>query len=97
LEDNIGCVGAIGTLVILVLCLFSGLFAKKDVAIRTLENQGFADVLIVDKAWFFVGFRGCDATDAARFTAIAKNPRDKEVTIYVCAGWPFKGGTIRSR
>ncbi|MDP3778616.1 MAG: hypothetical protein Q8R30_01030 [bacterium] len=79
----------------IVVALFSGLFIGEQIAIRALENQGFANVRIVDKQWFLVGMRGC-GRDAAKFTARAVNPAQREVDIFVCVGWPFKGATVRS-
>lgn len=72
-----------------------GVLVGKDVAVRTLEAQGFTEIQVTDNSWFAVGWRGCDQNDAARLTAVAKNPAGKKVTVYVCAGF-FKGGTIRT-
>jgi len=77
--------------------LFRGTLADKHLAVHALEDQGFENIEITDKAWFFVGLRGCDGHDAARFTAQATNVRGKTVETYVCTGWPFKGATIRSK
>jgi len=74
-----------------------GAFANQDVAVRTLEAQGYSNIQIVDKAWFAVGFRGCDEKDAARFTAKVTNPAGKPAEVYVCTGVIFKGGTIRGK
>lgn len=76
---------------------FGGLFASPQVAVRTLEAQGYSNVQIVDHSWFAMGFRGCDSHDSARFTAIATNPAGKPSQVYVCTGFFFKGGTIRVR
>tara|TARA_B100000508_G_C11435908_1_gene266012 strand:+ start:956 stop:1234 length:279 start_codon:yes stop_codon:yes gene_type:complete len=61
-----------------------------------LENLGFTEIQVTDKAWFLVGMRGCSERDAAMFTATAVNPVGKRVTTTVCVGWPFKGATVRS-
>lgn len=82
---------------ILFFALARGIFVSEDSAINSLETQGYSDVKITDSAWFMVGIRGCNQRDAARFTATATNPVGQEVEIYVCAGWPFKGGTIRTK
>jgi len=74
-----------------------GIFASQDVAVRTLESQGYSNIRIVDHAWLAVGFRGCDRLDAARFTAKVTNPAGKPAKVYVCTGVLFKGGTIRGR
>jgi hypothetical protein len=86
---------AISISVILFFITFRGIFASQDVAVRTLEAQGFSDIQIVDHAWFAVGMRGCDNKDAARFTATGINPAGKPTKVYVCTGVIFKGGTIR--
>jgi hypothetical protein len=87
-------------LVIIALALLlecgCGLLANEDTARHALEINGFSNIEIVDRAWFAVGFRGGDRSDAARFTATATNPAGKKVTVYVFVGWPFKGGTIRT-
>lgn len=84
--------------IIFVLVSFArGVFVNESEAARALETQGYRDVKITNDAWLFVGLRGCDEGDAARFTAVASNPTGKRVEIYVCAGWPFKGSTIRTK
>ena len=83
------------TVGVIVVGLFSGIFIGEQIAVRALENQGFTNVRIVDKQWFLVGMRGC-GRDAAKFTARAVNPAQREVDIFVCVGWPFKGVTVRS-
>jgi hypothetical protein len=81
----------------LTTCISSrGVLTEKTQAVAALEAQGYEDIEIVDKAWFFVGFRGC-GNDAARYTANVTNPRGKKVQVYVCVGWPFKGSTVRSQ
>ena len=72
-----------------------GVLVNEQKAVQTLETQGYTNVQITDKSWFAIGWRGCDQNDAARFTARAKNPAGKEVTVYVCSGL-IKGGTIRT-
>lgn len=75
---------------------FPGAFVKNEKAIRALEANGFFKIEIIDHSWFLVGYRGCDKSDVARFTAKATNPAGKEVQLYVCTGWIFKGATIRT-
>lgn len=84
-------------LVVILLIFGRGIFVNQDVAVRTLEAQGYSNIQIVDKAWFMVGFRGCDDRDAARFTAKVTNPAGKPAKVYVCTGVIFKGGTVRGR
>jgi hypothetical protein len=73
-----------------------GSCADPQSAVTALKNQGFSHVIIIDQSYMFVGVRGCDGSDAARFTAQATNPVGKRVKLYVCVGWPFKGATIRT-
>ena len=82
--------------VIFFFVIVRGSFVNEETAIRALETQGFSEIKVTDHAWFAIGFRGGDKNDAARFTATAKNPAGKQVTVYVFAGWPFKGATVRS-
>jgi hypothetical protein len=76
---------------------YRGSCASSDQAIRAVENLGFTDIEVVDKAIWFIGFRGCDSKDAALFTVRGKNPAGKVVEVGVCVGWPFKGATVRSQ
>ncbi len=73
-----------------------GIFAGKEIAVRALEKQGYQQVEIIGKSGLLVGLQGCEVGDAAKFTATALNPIGKKVDIFVCAGWPFKGATIRT-
>lgn len=84
-------------LVLITFGISCGAFVGEDVAARALDVQGYSDVKITDHSWFLVGFRGCDESDAARFTAVAKNPAGKYVKVYVCSGWILKGATVRTR
>ena len=65
-------------LLVIVSCMFAsfgrGALVDPQVAVRALETQGYSDVKIIDHVWFAVGVRGCGQEDAARFTAVAKNP-----------------------
>ena len=76
--------------------LVEGSFVDDSIAIKALQKQGFTDINITGKEWLFVGFRGCSEDDSVKFTAIAKNPRNETVEVYVCSGWLFKGSTVRS-
>mgnify|MGYP001588828673 CR=1 FL=1 len=81
--------------VLIMVSVFSGLFVNQSVAVKALENQGFSNIRVIDKQWFLVGLRGC-GKDAAKFIAHAANPIGREVEVFVCVGWPFKGATVRS-
>lgn len=100
-SSGFGWVGGLFILVLVVAAAFlgvgRGVFASEDLAVRTLEAQGYSDIKITDHDWFFVGLRGCDEKDAARFTAEVTNPAGKPANVYVCTGAFFKGGTVRVR
>lgn len=74
-----------------------GLWVNENVAVRALETQGYQNIQVVDHVWFAVGMRGCGEKDAARFTVRATNALGKNVELYVCSGWIFKGATIRTK
>jgi len=95
-KSEVGLYFAIVVFIAIIIIGYSrGAFIGEDVAIRTLEAQGYKGIEITDHTWFLTGFRGgCDGRDAARFTAKATNPAGVEVTVYVCTDI-FKGGTIR--
>jgi hypothetical protein len=84
-------------LVFLTVVIFRGAWVDKSEAVRALETQGYSNIQISDHNWFFVGFRGCENSDAAQFYANATNPAGKQVRLFVCVGWPFKGATIRTK
>ena len=80
----------------LFVCLFpTGIWVPESRAVTALETQGFSDIRVTDKDIWFVGWKG-GHNDSVRFTASATNPIGKRVTVYVFAGWPFKGATIRT-
>lgn len=72
-----------------------GMLVDEQVAIDTMEAQGFTNVEVTDKAWLFVGYRGCGSDDTTRFEVTATNSNGQQVDCLVCADWPFKGATIR--
>jgi len=75
--------------------VFRGVFVSETKAVNALTTAGYSDVVIVDKAWFCIGLRGGENSDAVRFKAKALNPAGKPAEVYVFIGWPFKGATIR--
>lgn len=83
-------------LLIFVVATFRGSWVDKSEATRAFETQGYTNVQITEHKWFFVGVRGCEGGDAARFDATVRNPAGKQVRLFVCVGWPFKGATIRT-
>lgn len=76
--------------------IFRGIFVDSAIAKRALEKQGYENIEILDKDWLFIGVRGCDGRDAAKFEVKATNSAKKSVEVNVCVGWPFKGATIRT-
>jgi hypothetical protein len=95
-SDFLGIIIFIVAAIIFVLFSCSGMLVDNHVAIKALETQGFQNITITDKDWLFVPFKGGDRSDVAKFTATAINPAKDTVTVCVYAGWPFKGGTIRT-
>jgi len=71
---------------------------NQQVAVDAMQGAGFTDIQIVDKHTVFVDLQGCSAEDVVKFDVAATNSRGERVSnAYVCAGWPFKGATIRYR
>ncbi len=74
-----------------------GAMVKPSDAVRALETQGYSDVHIIgEPKWVALSWRGCGGGDAALYNAQAKNPIGKQVDVFVCVGWWFKGSTVRS-
>lgn len=63
---------------------------------QVMKTHGFTEYTIKDKDVIFVGLRGCQADEAAKFEVTATNPVGEKVDFLVCTGWPFKGATIRT-
>ena len=88
------------TLAFLILAIWAvcfGSYVKPQQAARALENQGFTNIHVVEHDWFAVAFRGCGVGDAAKFKVEATNPIGKPTQgLYVCAGFFFKGLTVRT-
>jgi hypothetical protein len=80
-----------------LLVFFSGFFVNEQVAVKTLQDAGYSDVKVTERAVFFLTFRGGSKSDSVRFTATAINPAGKPVETYVFAGWLFKAPTIRAK
>jgi len=99
LLEALATIGVYVAVVAVIVGIFQlpGLFVDQSVAVKALENQGFSNITIIEKDWLFVGFKGCDASDSARFPVIATNPLGKRVEVMVCSGWLFKGATIRTK
>jgi hypothetical protein len=73
-----------------------GYWVSEDRIVRAVEKQGYKNVQVLDKNIFFVNWKGCSRGDDAQFDVKATNALDVDVDLVVCAGWPFKGVTIRS-
>jgi len=74
-----------------------GMFVKEDKVTKAVEKQGYTNVQVLDKHIFFVNWRGCSKSDEAAFDVLATNALGQNVDLVVCAGWPFKGVTVRSK
>lgn len=74
-----------------------GAFVSGENVARAVEKQGYRNVEIVSKHIFFVDWRGCGEDDVAAFNAVGTNAVGEQVDLIVCAGWPFKGVTVRTR
>ena len=74
---------------LVVLVGIRGVCVEDTVARDALAREGFTNVRVTDRAFFFVGFRGCDITEAVRIIVVATDPRGVDVPVYVCAGWPL--------
>lgn len=69
-------------------------FIEPDAAVRALEAQGFVEIELKEKTYWWVSFRGCGSSDSVKFEFAAYNVRGNPVNVIVCDGW-FKGATVR--
>lgn len=74
-----------------------GVLVDDSHIVRAVENQGYSNVQINSKHILFVDWYGCSNEDEACYDIQATNPLGKRVGIIACAGWPFKGVTVRSK
>ena len=81
-----------------VACLSSGcgFLVSDDRTAEAVEKQGYSDVQLQHIHVFFVHLFGCSKGDAAAYKMSAKNALGRRVDLTACAGWPFKGVTIRT-
>lgn len=77
-------------------CAGCGMFVSKAKAKAAAEKQGYTNVVINDKDIFFIFWNGCGKDDDVSFEATATNSNGETVEIIICAGFPFKGVTIRT-
>ena len=83
---------------VLALCIAScGVLVDKEDVILAVAKQGYSDVKIMSSSYVMVETAGCSSSDSAAFEVSALNPLGKRVKLIACAGWPFKGVTIRTR
>ncbi len=73
-----------------------GTFVGEGYVAQAVEKQGYKNVRITAKHIFFVSWHGCGKDDNAAFEATAVNANGQQVDLTVCAGWPFKGVTVRT-
>ena len=81
---------------ILVFPFIRGLMVDDGIASRAASARGFTEIVVKDRTNILPIFKGCSAQDAAAFNITAVNPAGDKVDLVVCAGWPFKGATVRS-
>ena len=86
----------LGAVVLALLMTACGTFVDTERVARAVEKQGYRDVQIVSKHIFLVKWSGCGSDDAVAFEATAVNATGQRVNLTVCAGWPFKGVTVRT-
>lgn len=86
----------LGVIVLSLLVTACGALVDTDRVARAVEKQGYRNVKIVNKHIFFVTWRGCGKDDDVAFKAMAVNAAGQQVDITVCAGWLFKGVTVRT-
>ena len=83
--------------VVLFFSMCSGTMVDPEDAVKSAESMGFSDVQITETHAFFVSWKGCSSTDAAMVELRAINPAGDPADLFVCMGWPFKGGTVRTK
>lgn len=89
--------------IVLILAYFAvaGFMVDETGARRALENGGYTDIVLLERHNCFAGLRGCDKRDDAVFFYRACMPGqvncEQKVEVIVCAGWPFKAATIRTK
>ena len=81
-----------------VACLSSGcgFLVSDDHTVEAVEKQGYSDARIQRIHVFFVHYFGCSKEDDAAYKMSAKNALGRRVDLTTCAGWPFKGVTVRT-
>ena len=86
--------------VVVVLCFLAqgcGVFVSDSAVVGAVEKQGYRNVEILNSHVFFVNWRGCSGSDDAAYKLLATNVNGQRVELIACAGWPFKGVTVRTK
>lgn len=78
-------------------CVGCGALVSDERVSVAAEKQGYKNVQVVSKHIFFVSWRGCGKDDDAAFNATGVNATGNRVDLIICAGWPFKGVTVRTK
>jgi hypothetical protein len=73
-----------------------GVLVNNANTIKAVGDQGYSQVRVISSHIFFVSWRGCGRSDSAAYSMRAKNSLGREVNLIACAGWPFKGVTVRT-
>ena len=73
-----------------------GALVSDDNTVEAVMKQGYSDVQIKASHIFFVSWHGCGDSDRAAYKMAATNALGQRVDLIVCAGWPFKGVTVRT-
>lgn len=76
-------------------CTRGYLVGDRDIC-RSLETQGYVGCVIQERHEVLPAWNGCGGSDAVAMSVSTRNPRDQQVTVTVCCGWPTKGCTIRT-
>ena len=84
-------------LLMLVILIGCGVFVSDDSIKVAVGKQGYRNVEIVSKHIIFVNWQGCGKDDEAAFEIKATNSFGAQVDLIACAGWPFKGVTVRTK
>jgi len=86
-------------LIVLTVLAFGGCgaFVSDDDTRTAVAKQGYRNVTITDSYIFFVELHGCGRDDNAAYEMDATNVNGQRVQLIACAGWPFKGVTVRTK
>lgn len=73
-----------------------GVFVRDNAVVKAVEKQGYRNVKVTSSHVLFVSWRGCSGSDDAAYKMLATNAFGQKVELIACAGWPFKGVTVRT-